>query len=81
MNQPLRLLIIEDSEDDVTLLLHSLRGQGYAVSPAVVDTPLSLRAVLARQDWDLISCDHSMPGFGAPAALAIVKGLFTETCG
>ncbi|MBI2319478.1 MAG: response regulator [Betaproteobacteria bacterium] len=75
MNQPLRLLIVEDSPDDIELLLHSLRSQGYQVASAAVDTPLSMRAALQRQDWDLITCDHSMPNFNAPAALAIAKEL------
>ena len=75
MNQPLRLLIIEDSVDDIELLLHLLRSQGYLVASAAVDTPISMRAALERQEWDLITCDHSMPGFSAPAALAIAKEL------
>lgn len=75
MDLPLRLLIVEDSEDDVELLLRSLRTQGYLVSPAAVDTAVGMRTALARQDWDLILCDHSMPGFSAPAALAIAKEL------
>ncbi|MBI3054936.1 MAG: PAS domain S-box protein, partial [Betaproteobacteria bacterium] len=75
MNQPLRLLIVEDSADDKELLLHSLRSQGYQVMSATVDTPVTMRAALERQEWDLIICDHSMPNFDAPAALAIAKEL------
>lgn len=75
MNQPLRLLIVEDSADDKELLLHSLRSQGYQVMSATVDTPVTMRAALERQEWDLITCDHSMPNFSAPAALAIAKEL------
>src|SRR3989304_9692329 len=75
MNQPLRLLIIDDSADDIELLLHSLRSQGYLVVSAAVDTPMSMRAALERQEWDLITCDRSMPSFNAPAALAIAKEL------
>jgi len=75
MNQPLRLLIVEDSADDKELLLQSLRSQGYQVMSATVDTPVTMRAALERQEWDLIICDHSMPNFDAPAALAIAKEL------
>jgi len=75
MDQPLRLLIVEDSPADVELLLHSLHGQGYHVSSLAVDTPLSMRAALERQEWDLITSDQSMPGFSAPEALAIAKEL------
>ena len=75
MNQPLRLLIVDDSVEDIELLLQSLRSQGYLVVSAAVDTPMSMRAELERQEWDLIPCDHSMPNFDAPAALAIAKEL------
>jgi len=73
MNQPLRVLMVEDSEDDATLLLLALRRGGYEVVHAVVDTPAAMRAALKRQEWDVITSDHSMPQFSAPAALALAK--------
>src|SRR5688572_28378532 len=75
MNQPLRLLIVEDSEDDATLLLLGLRHAGFEVAHSVVDNPSAMRAALERQDWDLITSDHTMPNFSAPAALALAKEL------
>ena len=78
MKRPLRLLIVEDSADDAELLLHSLRNQGYQVESAVVDSETGMRAALERQKWDLITCDQSMPGFSAPAALAIAQELRPE---
>jgi PAS domain S-box-containing protein len=75
MNQPLRLLIVEDSEDDATLLQHTLRRAGYEITYEVVDTPEGMRAALERQDWDVITSDHSMPHFSAPAALALAQEL------
>jgi PAS domain S-box-containing protein len=75
MNQTLRVLIVEDSADDVTLLLHTLRSGGYEVVHSVVDTPDAMRAALESQDWDVITSDHAMPHFSAPAALALAKEL------
>jgi PAS domain S-box-containing protein len=75
MKQPLRILIVEDSEVDATLLLHSLSPGGYEVIHARVDTPTAMRAALESQDWDIITSDHSMPQFSAPAALALAKEL------
>jgi diguanylate cyclase (GGDEF)-like protein/PAS domain S-box-containing protein len=75
VNQPLRILIVDDSADDIDLLVRSLQTQGYKVVSAAVDTPVGMRAELERQEWDLITCDHSMPSFDAPAALAIAKEL------
>ncbi|MCX5829947.1 MAG: PAS domain S-box protein [Deltaproteobacteria bacterium] len=75
MNQALRVLIVEDSEDDATLLLCVLRHEGYEVVYEVVDTPAAMRTALERQDWDVITSDHAMPHFSAPAALALAKEL------
>ena len=78
MSQPLRLLMVEDSDDDATLLLRELRRAGYAVTWERVDTPAAMRAALERQTWDVVTSDHAMPGFSAPAALALLKQLRPE---
>jgi PAS domain S-box-containing protein len=75
MSQPLRVLIVDDSEDDATLTLSALRRGGYEVVSILVDTPAGLRAALEHQDWDFIISDHAMPQFSAPAALEIAKEL------
>jgi two-component system NtrC family sensor kinase len=75
MNQPLRVLIVENSHDDVALLLHALRRGGYAVTSALVETPAAMRAALTRQAWDVITSEHAMPHFSAPAALALAQEL------
>jgi PAS domain S-box-containing protein len=75
MGKPLRVLMVEDSEDDAILLLHTLRRGGYEVVYAVVDTPAAMRTALERQDWDVITSDHAMPHFSAPAALALAREL------
>jgi|GEM_PF-1237665 len=71
MSQSLRILIVEDSEDDIFLLQHTLRKAGYAVTYTAVDTPEAMRSALESQNWDVITSDHSMPQFNAPAALAL----------
>ncbi|MFA6411899.1 MAG: PAS domain S-box protein [Syntrophales bacterium] len=75
MIKPLRVLMVEDSEDDTILLLHALRREGYEVIYEVVDTPSAMRAALERQNWDVITSDHAMPHFSAPEALALAKEL------
>ncbi|MBA4416905.1 MAG: hypothetical protein C0392_03185 [Syntrophus sp. (in: bacteria)] len=75
MNQPLRVLMVEDSEDDATLSLLTLRRGGYEVVYAAVDTPAAMRDALEHQDWDVITSDHAIPHFSAPAALALAKEL------
>lgn len=75
MGQTLRVLIVDDSADDAELLLHALRHGGYDLAWAVADTAEAMRAALERQDWDVITSDHAMPRFSAPAALALAKEL------
>jgi response regulator RpfG family c-di-GMP phosphodiesterase len=60
--RPLRVLIVEDREDDLLLLLHELDRAGYAVSHRCVDTVSSLRSGLADPEgWDLVVSDFSLP--------------------
>jgi PAS domain S-box-containing protein len=75
MGQPLRLLIVEDSEDDADLLLRVLRPAGYEPAYEIVDTLPTMRTALEDKDWDVITSDHAMPQFSAPAALALAKEL------
>src|SRR5258706_11290702 len=71
---PIRLLLVEDSEDDAHLLLRELKRGGYAPVHERVATEASLAAALDRQEWDLVIGDHSMPGFSGIAALVLVRG-------
>jgi diguanylate cyclase (GGDEF)-like protein/PAS domain S-box-containing protein len=73
MAKTLRVLIVDDSADDAELLVNALRHGGYELAWAVTDTADAMRAALERQDWDVITSDHAMPRFSAPAALALAK--------
>lgn len=75
LNRPLRLLIVEDSEADAKLLLQVVRSAGYELIYELVDTEIGMRAALERADWDLITSDHRMPQFSAPAALELGRKL------
>ena len=73
MGTPLRVLIVEDSEDDAILGLHELRRAGYALTSERVDTPQAMNAALDQQTWDIVLSDYAMPRFSMPAALAMVR--------
>ncbi len=73
MGKPLRVLIIEDSEDDVALVLRELRRGGYQPEFERVETAAGMRKALAQQQWEVIICDYSMPAFNAPTALKLLK--------
>src|SRR5574341_384138 len=73
MGRPLRTLLIEDSADNVALLLDELTRGGFEPAYACVDTPAAMSDALAREPWDVILSNYSLPHFSAPAALALLK--------
>ncbi len=73
MGIPLRVLIVEDSEDDKELALRELRHGGYDPVHERVDTAEAMGMALDQQAWDIIISDYSMPNFNAPAALEVLK--------
>ena len=70
---PLRVLMVDDSEDDALLLFRELRCGGYAPSWERVDTAEALAAALAAGAWELVLCDYAMPRFSGPAALRLIR--------
>src|SRR5512142_2649731 len=73
MSTYLRILIIEDSRDDAELILREVQRGGDEVESERVETAEAMQAALARQKWDLIICDFSLPRFSAPKALDLLK--------
>ncbi|SRR5437870_185452 len=61
MSTPLRVLIVEDSEDDMALLVGELRRGGYELTFERVDTGAGMTAALDKNQWDLVIRDYSMP--------------------
>jgi two-component system cell cycle sensor histidine kinase/response regulator CckA len=78
MSTPLRVLIIEDLEDDTALVVCELKRAGYEVAFKRVDTPDALKSVLAGQDWDLVISDFSMPLLSGTDALKLVRSTGSE---
>jgi len=73
MRKPLRVLTVEDSENDALLLVRQLERGGFDVDFKRVDTPEAMNEALLAQTWDIILCDHVMPNFSAPAALEVLR--------
>lgn len=70
---PLRVLIVEDSDDDALLCIRELRREGYAPDFERVDRRGSFREALHGANWDLVLCDYSMPSFSGGEALEILR--------
>lgn len=72
MTIPLRVLIVEDNEDDAELLQLNLRRGGFDPVCERVETPEAMRSAL-QQSWDVIISDWAMPHFSAQGAMAVLQ--------
>src|SRR5438874_1441789 len=74
---PLRVLIVEDSEEDSDLIVLELKRGGYEPFYRRVETADAMARALEEGEWDLVLSDFSMPRFSVPEALGMVqqKGL------
>ncbi len=73
MGIPLRVLIVEDLEDDYALVVRELARGGYDVQAQRVETPAALKSACDSQQWDLVISDFSMPQFSGTDALNLVR--------
>ncbi len=73
MGKPLRVLILEDSEDDSLLILRELEQGGFEPDHLRVETRQGLQDALAAGGWDIIIADYTIPGFNALEALRLVQ--------
>src|SRR6266436_1601078 len=71
--QSLRILLVEDSEDDAELLLVELRRGGYAPVARRVAGADEMGTALDEEQFDVVISDYVMPGFGGLEALALFR--------
>ena len=69
----LKVLIAEDSMDDVLLLQRELRRGGYETTVRRVDDVKALAGALDEAPWDLVLCDYVIPGLDVLDALRVVQ--------
>ncbi len=73
MPTPLRVLLIEDSEDDALLLTRALKKNGYEPKGERVQTAREMSRALDGAPWDIILCDYHMPAFSGLEAIDLLK--------
>ena len=71
--QSLRVLIVEDSEDDALLVLRGLKKGGYNPLYERVETTAAMKKAIKEKQWDIILCDYKMPKFSGAQAIALLK--------
>jgi two-component system cell cycle sensor histidine kinase/response regulator CckA len=69
----INILVVEDSEVDFELLVLQLIEGGVSAECTRVESAQELREALARQTWDAIISDYSLPGFSGLEALQIYR--------
>lgn len=72
MTKPLRVLLVEDSEDDAALTVRALR-RAFDLSYMRVDTAEAMQRALGTEVWDIVLSDHKMPGFDSFGALRLLR--------
>src|SRR5262245_2013966 len=73
MDPCLRILLVEDSEDDAELLLRQLKGAGCKPTTKRVASAEEMERALNAETWDVVICDYVMPGFSGLEALALFR--------
>ena len=69
----IRLLIVEDSANDATLLLAELNHKGQSPTHQRVETKADFLAALQTQSWDAVIADYVLPQFSGPEALRLLR--------
>ncbi|HEY2084202.1 MAG TPA: response regulator [Verrucomicrobiae bacterium] len=75
----LKILVLEDCEEDMYFLTRKLERSGYDAELEHVWSEKAAREALHRRAWDIIISDCTLPGFDGLQALALVKGLGLST--
>ncbi len=73
MNKELRVLLVEDSEDDATLLIRALKKGGVQPIVERVETEDGMNKALKKQDWDVVIADYVLPRFSGLDAISVLK--------
>ncbi len=73
MSIPIKILFIEDSEDDTLLVLEELRQADFAPEWVRVERLSDFRKAIERTSWDAVICDYNLPEFDAPAVLSVMR--------
>lgn len=73
MDKVLKILMLEDLQDDVGLIEHTLRKEGMNFSVKRVDSQEEFSECLEKFQPDVILSDHALPQFNSLEALKICR--------
>jgi PAS domain S-box-containing protein len=73
MTPQLKVLFVEDSDDDLLLMARELRRGGAEIVYEQVQTASAMTAALESNSWDVIIADYVLPQFSGMDALTIAR--------
>ncbi len=73
MTEKIRILLVEDSEDDAMLIQRAIRKSGCEPDFQRVQTREEMESALGDGPWDIVLSDYSMPRFNGLSALEILN--------
>jgi hypothetical protein len=73
MGKLLRILTVDDSQEDAELLVRDLSQSGYEIVHERVQTPEAMKAALVSKTWDAVISDYSLSQFSGVDALNLLK--------
>lgn len=76
--ETIRILVVDDSEDDALLLKHALHQEDSDVVMQRVDAAQEMQNALKSKVWDVVISDYVIPGFGGMQALDIFKSFHLD---
>jgi signal transduction histidine kinase len=71
MQEPLKILMLEDSEWDAELIQHEIKKAGISFTSKIVTTRTSYESELSNFAPDVIISDHSLPNFSSIEAFEV----------
>jgi PAS domain S-box-containing protein len=77
--RPMRLLHLEDDENDQVLVREMLRIDGFPCETVAVKTRTDFESALLHNHFDLIISDFSLPSFDGLGALSLARELSPAT--
>lgn len=73
MSKKLKVLLIEDSEDDAVLVKRELKKNGYEPYIQRIETSQDMKKNLKEKSWDIVISDYVMPRFSGIDAIKQFK--------
>lgn len=73
MSEEVRILLIEDSQDDAILIERVITKGELDASIRRVSTGEEMKQALNEGDWDAVLCDYMMPKFSIPDAMKEIE--------